>query len=133
MLSERRGPRIDAPIVKRALRFTCSGILVSGLHALIALTLLQLALASPALANGMAYLVATAVSYALNTLWSFSSRLTGRTLRRFLGVSLSGLVLAMSIARLCELAGLADWQGIVAVVLVIPPFTFVLHNFWTYR
>jgi putative flippase GtrA len=125
--------RVDTLIVKRALRFTCSGILVSGIHAVIALTLLQLAIASPALANGAAFLVATAVSYTLNTLWSFSSRLTGRTLRRFIGVSVSGLILAMSIARVCELAGLADWQGIVAVVLVIPPFTFVLHNFWTYR
>jgi putative flippase GtrA len=125
--------RIDAMTARRALRFACSGILVSCVHAAIALALLQFVLTSPALANGAAFVAATALSYALNTLWSFSSRLTGRTLRRFLAVSVCGMMLAMGIARLAQGAGLADWQGIVAVVLVIPPVTFLLHNFWTYR
>jgi putative flippase GtrA len=124
---------VDPLIAKRALRFACSGILVSCLHAAIALALLRFVLTSPALANGAAFVVATVVSYTLNTLWSFSSRPTGKSLRRFLGVSSAGLVLAMTIARLCELLGLADWQGIVAVVLLIPPVTFTLHNVWTYR
>ncbi|HEY0963158.1 MAG TPA: GtrA family protein [Pseudomonadales bacterium] len=115
------------------MRFACTGIFVSALHATIALGLLRFVTENPAFANGVAYVVATAVSYALNTLWSFSSRPTGTTLRRFLTVSFGGLLVAMAVARLCELAGLEDWQGIVAVILVIPPLTFALHNFWTYR
>ena len=125
--------QIHPLIAQRALRFACSGILVSALHAAIAFTLLRFVTTSPALANGGAFVTATAASYALNTLWSFSRRPTGRTLQRFVAVSVTGLVLAMAIARQCELLGLSNWQGIVAVVILLPPITFLLHNFWTYR
>jgi putative flippase GtrA len=124
---------IDRTTLTRALRFGCSGILVAAFHAVVALALLRYLTLSPALANGAAFVAATILSYSLNTLWSFSSRLTGRTLRRFLSVSVSGLLLAMGIARVAQMAGLADWQGVVAVLLILPPINFLLHHFWTYR
>lgn len=126
--------RILSPVLtKRALRFTVSGVLVTGLHILIASTFMQYVLPVPPLANGFAFVVATAFSYLVNTIWSFSSPLHGRILLRFCIVSIVGLSLAMAVSGAAEYFGLHYLQGIFLVAIIIPPMTFILHNFWTYR
>ena len=118
---------------KQALRFAISGVLVTGLHVLIATVFIQYVLPVPSLANGMAFVVATVFSYWINTTWSFSSPLHGRNLIRFCIVSFVGLSLAMLISGAAQYYGLHYLYGIVLVVCIIPPVTFLLHNFWTYR
>ncbi|MFJ2320001.1 MULTISPECIES: GtrA family protein [unclassified Pseudomonas] len=120
-------------LIQRGLRFALTGIFVTGLHALVAVLFINFIAPQPPLANGVAFAVATVVSYVINTTWSFSARLHGRTLMRFLLVSLGGFLLAMLVAWAAQMAGLHYLLGIGAVALTIPAFTFVLHNFWTYR
>jgi putative flippase GtrA len=120
-------------LIQRGLRFAVTGLFVTALHALVAVLLINFINAQPPLANGAAFVVATVVSYVINTTWSFSARLHGKTLRRFLLVSAGGFLLAMLVAWAAQMAGLNYLLGIVAVALTIPAFTFVLHNFWTYR
>lgn len=120
-------------LTKQALRFTISGFLITGLHVLIATTLIQIILLDPSLANGVAFVVATVFSYLINTTWSFSSPLHRRNLLRFCFVSFVGLVLAMTISGAVQYYGLHYWYGIAFVVCIVPPVTFLLHNFWTYR
>ncbi|WP_347904601.1 GtrA family protein [Pseudomonas purpurea] len=120
-------------LIRRALRFGLTGIAVTALHALVAVLFIEHVQALPPLANGVAFIVATVVSYVVNTTWSFSSRLHGRTLARFVTVSVVGFFLAMLVAWIAQVAGLDYRLGIVAVALTLPVFTFVLHNFWTYR
>ncbi|RON01585.1 sugar translocase [Pseudomonas brassicacearum] len=120
-------------LIKRGLRFAVTGLFVTVLHAVIAVLFINYVLPMPPLANGAAFAVATVVSYVINTTWSFSSRLHGRTLMRFMAVSGAGLLLAMVVAWAAQMAGLHYLLGIGAVALTIPAFTFVLHNFWTYR
>lgn len=120
-------------LIQRGLRFAVTGLFVTALHALIAIVFINFVSALPPLANGVAFAVATVVSYVINTTWSFSARLHGRTLMRFLLVSACGFLLAMVVAWAAQMAGLNYLLGIVAVALTIPAFTFVLHNFWTYR
>ncbi|MBU6959708.1 GtrA family protein [Pseudomonas sp. CVAP len=120
-------------LIKRGLRFAVTGLFVTALHAVVAVLLINYVLALPPVANGVAFSVATLVSYVINTSWSFSSRLHGRTLVRFMMVSGAGLLLAMLVAWAAQMAGLHYLLGIGAVALTIPAFTFVLHNFWTYR
>ncbi|ALI02844.1 GtrA family protein [Pseudomonas sp. FW306-02-F02-AA] len=120
-------------LIKRGLRFAVTGLFVTALHAVVAVLLINYVLALPPVANGVAFSVATLVSYVINTSWSFSSRLHGRTLGRFMMVSGAGLLLAMLVAWAAQMAGLHYLLGIGAVALTIPAFTFVLHNFWTYR
>lgn len=120
-------------LIKRALRFAVTGLFVTALHALVAVLFINYVLPLPPLANGVAFAVATVVSYWVNTSWSFSSRLHGRTLVRFLMVSGAGFLLAILSAWAAQMAGLHYLLGIGAVALTIPVFTFVLHNFWTYR
>ncbi|MGN8276539.1 GtrA family protein [Pseudomonas sp. SMV71] len=124
---------VRTPLLRRALRFAVTGLFVTAIHVLAAVFFMHLILANPPLANGFAFLVATVVSYLINTLWSFSSRLHGRTLYRFVLVSTGGFALAMLVAWVAQSAGLNYLAGIAAVALIIPAFTFILHNFWTYR
>nr|WP_208101719.1 GtrA family protein [Pseudomonas koreensis] len=120
-------------MVQRGLRFAVTGLFVTALHALVAVLFINFVAPQPPLANGVAFAVATVVSYVINTTWSFSARLHGKTLLRFMLVSCGGFLLAMFVAWAAQLAGLHYLLGIGAVALIIPAFTFVLHNFWTYR
>ncbi|WP_163908944.1 GtrA family protein [Pseudomonas frederiksbergensis] len=120
-------------LIKRALRFAVTGLFVTALHAVVAVLFINFVMPMPPLANGVAFAVATVVSYLINTTWSFSARLHGRTLLRFMMVSGAGFLLAMFVAWAAQIAGLNYLMGIGAVALIIPAFTFVLHNFWTYR
>nr|WP_318654178.1 MULTISPECIES: GtrA family protein [unclassified Pseudomonas] len=120
-------------LIRRGMRFAVTGLFVTALHALVAVLFINFVSPQPPLANGVAFVVATVVSYVINTTWSFSARLHGKTLLRFLMVSAGGFVLAMLVAWAAQMAGLHYLLGVVAVALTIPAFTFVLHNFWTYR
>ncbi len=119
--------------LRQARRFAVSGLVATGVHIAIAVTIIRLVLPWPMLANGVAFAVATVCSYLLNTLWSFSSRLHGKNLRRFLVVSMLGLILSVLISGWAEHVGLPYGLGIVCVVAVVPLVTFLLHRFWTYR
>jgi len=124
---------MHSPLLRRALRFGLTGLLVTAIHVVAAVAFMHLVMANPPLANGFVFIVATLVSYLINTLWSFSSQLQGRTLARFVVVSIGGFWLAMLVAWVAQSAGLDYLAGIAAVALIIPVFTFILHNFWTYR
>ncbi|MCL7420744.1 MAG: GtrA family protein [Methylobacter sp.] len=120
-------------LTRQALRFALSGLLVTSLHVFIATTFIQNILPISSLANGVAFVVANIFSYLINTTWSFSSSLHGRNLFRFCIVSAIGLFLAMAISGATQHYGLHYWYGIAFVVSIVPPVTFLLHNFWTYR
>jgi putative flippase GtrA len=120
-------------IVRRAARFGVSGLLVTGLHVLIAAALIEFLMAGPALANGVAFLIATTTSYLINTLWSFSRTPGQGNLLRFLFVAGFGLLLTVTITGIVANCGLSYWIGILCAVFVVPPSTFLAHTFWTYR
>lgn len=127
------GNRIDPIWVRRAGRFGIAGLLVTGLHSIIAAGLIESVLPRPALANGIAFVTSTACSYLLNTYWSFSRTPAPANLLRFMTVALLGLCITMVVAGLAAAYGLHYLLGIACVVAVVPPITFLLHNYWTYR
>lgn len=124
---------LASPLLKKAVRFGISGLVVTLVHAAIAASLIETVLPRPALANGIAFAVATLLSYLINTYWSFSQAPAPANLLRFVVVALLGLCLAMSVAGLAASLGLSYWVGIGCVVLVVPPVTFLTHALWTYR
>lgn len=124
---------LASPLVRRALRFGVTGIGVTALHVVIAASLINMMALRPALANGAAFIVATLTSYLINTFWSFSQTPAPTNLVRFIIVSLLGLGIAMAVSGTAEAWGFPYWVGIAAVVLTVPPTTFLLHAFWTYR
>lgn len=106
---------------------------MTGLHVFIAAGLIRLLAISPPVANGVAFLVATVFSYMIHTLWSFSSPLHGRNLFRFVVVFMVGCILAVAVSFVAQRFGLHYLYGIGLVALIVPPITFLLHSFWTYR
>nr|WP_225927511.1 GtrA family protein [Pseudomonas ekonensis] len=120
-------------MIRRGLRFAVTGLFVTALHALVAVLIIRFVSPRPPVANGVAFAMATVVSYAVNTAWSFSARLHGKTLLRFMSVSAGGFLLAVFVAWSAQVAGLHYLLGVAAVALTVPAFTFVLHNVWTYR
>ncbi|MBB5497642.1 GtrA family protein [Paraburkholderia sp. MM5384-R2] len=117
----------------RLMRFGASGVIATGLHVCIALTLIADAGMSPPWANAIAYTWATAASYLLNTFWSFSALPALLNAGRFVVVSLGGLTSTALVSHLTQLAGGPPALGIALVVCVVPPLTFVAHRCWTYR
>jgi putative flippase GtrA len=114
-------------------RFTASGLIVTGLHGLTAAGIINYVINSPPIANGIAFILATFISYLLNTLWSFSSQLSKVNLLRFILVSFLGFTLAVSVSAIADHYALHYIIGIGLVVCTVTPATFLLHTFWTYQ
>ena len=119
--------------VGKAQRFAAAGVMATGIHALVAVSFVHLVAPIPTVANGVAFAVATAFSYLVNTLWSFGKPLHERNLVRFVLVAIIGLILAVGISGTAEYYGFSYLLGILAVVSVVPLITFTLHSVWTYR
>lgn len=124
----------------RGFRFGVTGLANTGIHALVAVLCLEgfflgvpWLVTGPVVANGVAFSVATVFSYVVNTLWSFSTKMSRKNLQRFLVVSAIGLFAAMALASLAEWIGLPSLGSVVLVVCVMPFVNFGLHAFWTYR
>ena len=126
--------RVPTPaIVRRLLRFGIIGIMITLLHVIVAIGLIRAAHAAPALANAIAFAIATSASYIVNTFWSFSSGVTHQNVRRYLVVSLLGCAIASLVSGLADKLGQNYWIGILAVVAIVPALTFIAHQHWTYR
>ncbi len=128
----RASPHVRTLLVP-LMRFGVSGAISTAVHVIVAIALIELFGAGSVLANAVAFCTATPCSYLLNTLWSFSARVHRTSLARFLPVSVFGLLLTTLVARTVEHLGGNHWVGIAAVVLIVPPTTFLLHRYWTYR
>ncbi|CAL1241844.1 GtrA family protein [Candidatus Methylocalor cossyra] len=121
------------PVLKRAVRFGITGVLVTGCHSAYAVAAVELNGWRPTLANGLAFTFATMISYLLNARWSFSSRASAATFAKFWSVCGIGLLLAIGIGRAVEHTGLPYGAAIVLTSVVVPPVSFTLHTLWTFR
>jgi putative flippase GtrA len=124
---------VSSELFANACRFAVSGVFVTAMHFAIALLLIERAGTAPAIGNGIAFMIATGVSYVINTTWSFSTQLGTGTLIKFMLVSGAGLVVAASVSWLADQHGLSHIAGIFLVACTVPPVTFMLHRLWTYR
>ena len=118
---------------RQALRFGVTGLLVTAIHVSIATVCLHFLLPTSSIANGIAFVISTIISYLINTTWSFSTPIHKRNLIRFGIVSCIGLFFAMTISGAAQYYGLPHAYGIFFVICTIPLLNFLLHNYWTYR
>ena len=80
-----------------------------------------------------AFCVGTAVSYIGNTVWSFEAQWNASSARKFVVVTLAGLVLNVALAYALKTAGLHYLVISLVILVIVPAFNFIGHNFWTYR
>lgn len=119
--------------VRRAIRFSLTGLLVTGVHVAVASLWINRVHPLPAVANGVAFVTATVIGLLINTYWSFSGQLDRRTASRYFAVAIVGLLASMVLSHGIYLAGLNYWYGIGLVVVVMPVLNFLMHHHWTYR
>lgn len=120
-------------LFRRLLRFSLTGICATAIHFLVALSLINILNFPPPFSNGAAFISATILSFFINTRWSFSSEMSAKIMVKFVFVSLLGFFLAMLIAWIAAGLGVSSEFGIVWVAIVVPPITFLLHQYWTYK
>lgn len=118
---------------RRLLVFAAVGALATAVHIGVASALIVSAGRAAPIANGVAFCVATLVSYALNARLTFRRPLTPASLARFLAVAFAGLGLSMLLSGLAAAAGWHYLAGIGLVVIAVPPLTYAAHSRWTYR
>lgn len=115
------------------IRFGITGLGATGLHVLVAGALTEGLKQNPVLSNGVAFCVANAFSFIANARWSFAVRPTWRALSRFVAVSGFGIAATLLLAALAQRTGHSHWVGIALVVVVVPPASYLLHRFFTFR
>lgn len=115
-----------------AQRFALTGVAITLAHIAVAIALIERFQFHPGSGNGLAFVVANGLSYAINTHWSFQSRLSLKTWWRFVLVSAMAWALTVVIAWLVERVGGHYLVGIGLVVGLVPTLSFVAHRFFTY-
>lgn len=120
-------------MTNRIFRFAITGVFVTLVHVVVATLWILWVTHDPSLANAIAFIVATLVSFVINTFWSFSSEMSSLILVKYVTVAFVGLFLSAGVAWAVDQMGFSYPYGIAAVVFVMPPANFVMHHFWTYR
>lgn len=108
-------------------------MLATAIHVAIAMLLITRLALAPYIANPIAFVVATCFAYTTNTLWSFASQMSHRTLWRYVGVSALGCLATAVVSALADAAHLDYRIGIALVIVVVTPMNFTMHSLWTYR
>lgn len=120
-------------LVRRAWRFSITGVLSTGTHVIVAVAMVNLIDSSQTLANGVAFIVATIFSYFVNTFWSFSASLHEKNLIRYICVAGTGFFMTLGLSSLAEAAEINYLANIALIACALPLVSFGLHHCWTYR
>jgi len=117
---------------RRVYRFIISGIIATSVHALVVYILNQRYVVEAGVANVLAFLTATGISYISNTTWTFETVHSRQMLFRYMVVTGSGCFVTWVVATICAALGFAWWVAIVFIVMTIPALTWTAHKHWTY-
>jgi putative flippase GtrA len=114
------------------LKFGTIGVLNTVLHSAIVI-LAYGSLGVPVImSHVIAFVLVNAFSYLLNTYLVFRSTVSLSGYSKFVAVSGFSLAATVSIAALCEFLGLDYRIGLVIVILVSPPVTYILQKSFTF-
>lgn len=113
--------------------FVLSGLIATSLHAWVALTATRQFEWTAGPANGLAFIVASVVSYYINTLLGAKRKSTLPLFLRFCSVAAICAALAYVIASGASWVGAGDILTVLIVSATMPPITFTMHTLWTYK
>lgn len=114
-------------------RFAVVGVAATLIHVAIATGLINAMQLHPAIANGIAFIVANSFSYVFNTRWSFTGKISLLTWHRFISVSGAAWLLTITISWMVDAMGGSYLLGILLVVTVVPALSYMAHRNYTYR
>lgn len=119
--------------IRQFVKFGFVGVFNTGLHALVVIVAhnsLHFAVVS---SHVLAFMIANLFSYFLNSFLVFERAPAFANYIRFLAVSLFSLAATVTIAAICEGAGLDYRVGLILVILIAPPMTYLLQKRFAFR
>jgi putative flippase GtrA len=114
------------------IRFGLVGVANTAVHAGIVIALMEAFVPPAFLANGIAFVFANLMSYALNSRFTFRTPLSFLGYRRFLFVSLVSLALTLLITSVVEIVGWHYGVGLAMVILVVPVLNYLVMKVWAF-
>ena len=110
-----------------------TGVLCTIIHAAIVILLTENKIYGVEFSNGIAYILSAAFGLLMNTGWSFRKSLSIKLVRRYIVISIVGLMAAIFIAYLSRKYGLNYLIGIGLIVCICPALTYWMHVKITYK
>ena len=114
------------------IRFGLVGVANTVVHAGIVIVLMEALAPLAFVANGVAFMFANLVSYALNSRFTFKTPISFMGYRRFLLVSLVSLALTLLITWLVEYLEWHYGVGLAIVILVAPVLNYLVMKIWAF-
>ena len=119
-------------LARQLIRFVAVGLLAAATYVGVMALVVDLLGRSILLGAFCAFLVATAVSYVGNALWSFGAALTASTAIRFWLITTVGLCLNLALAWMLERLGAHYLVVSLVILIVVPLFNFAGHRLITF-
>ena len=121
--------------LRRFARFAVVGVIATATHTAVFSAAIELAGVEPVTANALAFGVAVLVGYALNRRWTFAAQgARGARLWRYVAGALAGLAVNSGImAAVVHGAHASPYLGLALGILLVPPVTFALNQYWVFR
>ncbi|MEE4140281.1 GtrA family protein [Pseudomonas viridiflava] len=114
------------------IRFGLVGVANTAVHAGIVIALMEVFAPPAFVANGVAFIFANLMSYALNSRFTFRTPASFAGYRRFLLVSLVSLALTLLITSIVEYLGWHYGVGLVMVIFIVPVLNYLVMKLWAF-
>ena len=124
---------IDREELARIGRFALIGVLNTGVHLAVVISLVELLHVFPVWANGAAFVCANLFSFWANSRWSFKRRMSRARYIRFLSVSLLSLFATLGLTSLGEMLNLYYLVSVFVTMFTLPAVTYLAHRLWTFK
>ncbi|MEP9318844.1 GtrA family protein [Pseudomonas sp. LABIM340] len=118
--------------IRQFIKFSSVGILNTGVHIIIAFSLIEISGLSPTTGNALAFLSANLFSFFINSTWTFGHRISATLYLRFLLVSLVGLFISWSAVWAAQQAGFHYALGIVSSVILVALAGYVMNRYFVF-
>ena len=121
--------------LRRFVRFAVVGVLATAVHTAVFTVAIELAHVEAVLANGIAFSVAVLVGYALNRRWTFAThgathaRLWRYVIAQLIGLGWNSVIMYAAVHG----ANWSPYLGLLLSLVLVPPLTFALSQFWVFR
>ena len=102
-------------------------------HAALVILLAENRIYNIEMSNGIAYTISAALGLLMNTGWSFRKSFSIQLVQKYIGVSVVGLVVAISIAYLNRKYGNNYLIGVGLILCICPALTYWMHARITYK
>lgn len=120
--------------MRELLAFGLVGIAATLTHYAVAVVAVEVLGIGPLFANFIAYCVAVAVSFFGHSKMTFRAVMNRDRFIKFFAVSLSALVVSQGLLwLLTDIGYFGHRVNMLAVVAVVPVYTYILSKFWVYK